>query len=85
MSEAQTQLVKLMTDMLSQNVVQTKEDAVKLYETLSTSLALHIAAGLPPLESKAFLALTWVEKKEVRKVEATCPGKNCFCKFAPIK
>lgn len=75
MSDAQTQLIKQITDLLSQNITQI-EDATKLYATLNTSIALHISAGLPTLESKAFLALAWKEK-EVK----VCPGKDCFCKF----
>lgn len=81
MSDAQTQLIKQITDLLSQNSIQTKEDATKLYETLSTSLALHIATGLSPLDSKEFLALTWKEK--IKEVTVVCPGKDCFCRFSP--
>jgi len=58
LNEAQQTLVKLVTDIVSK-APETKEEALKLLQTLQKKLGEWLASHLPDSEAKAMLAASW--------------------------
>jgi hypothetical protein len=57
-NEYQQALVKLITDTVSK-APETKEEALKLFQTLQKQLSEWLASHLPETEAKAMLAASW--------------------------
>jgi hypothetical protein len=58
LTEDQQSLVKLVTDIVTKKP-ETKEEALKLLQTLQKQLGEWLSSSLPETEAKAMLAASW--------------------------
>jgi hypothetical protein len=59
-SDAQKELIVLITDATSGNRPKTKEECMALYHKLSVMLGKWVVSELPPAEQKVALAALWI-------------------------